>query len=339
MKNVLHLDLHALLPRFASLRLRDPARLARLRASIERQGQLVPVVAVPEADREGHWVLIDGYRRREALQCLGADRIWVDGWERSVDEALMLCLARAPDRPWEAIEEAALIEELARRHPLQAIAAQLGRDVSWVSRRLSLIKTLPEDLLEQVRAGRISLWAANRSLVPLARANAEHARTLMEKLAQEPLSTRELGRLYEHYEQAPRGQRQRLVENPQLFLKAAQSREEEAADKRLAAGPEGAWYHNLRVVSAILARLSGPVTTPFAPTQDSAELKRLAQTRVVSSSGWWGRTTSRFLRSSTKGTTRSAWTASRSASSGRSSDSTSSGSPCQCPVIGLIKKP
>jgi ParB/RepB/Spo0J family partition protein len=277
MENVLHLDLHALIPRFAALRLHDPARLGRLKASLERQGQLVPVVAVPEADKQGHWVLIDGYRRREALQSLGEDRIWVAAWERSVDEALMACLARAPDRAWEAIEEAALIEELARRHPLQAIAAQLGRDVSWVSRRLSLIKALPEDLLAQVRQGKLSLWAASRILVPLARANAEHARTLMEKLAQEPLSTRELKRLYERYEQAPRAQRQRLVENPTLFLKAVQTREEEAADKRLAAGPEGTWYHDLRVVSAILARLTGQVSTLFTPGQDVAERERLAQ--------------------------------------------------------------
>ena len=78
MENVLRLDLHALIPRFASLRLHDPSRLARLVASIEQRGQLMPVVAVPEADGDRHWVLIDGYRRREALQRLGADRIWVD---------------------------------------------------------------------------------------------------------------------------------------------------------------------------------------------------------------------------------------------------------------------
>jgi len=277
MENVLHLDLHALVPRFAALRLHDRARLGRLKASIERQGQLVPVVAVAEAGKEGHWVLIDGYRRREALQSLGEDRIWVDAWERSVDEALLACLARAPDRPWEAIEEAALIEELARRHTLRAIAEQLGRDVSWVSRRLSLIKALPEDLLAQVRQGRISRWAASRILVPLARANAEHARTLLEQLEQEPLSSRELKRLYERYEQAPRAQRQRLVENPGLFLKAVQSREEKVAEQPLAAGPEGAWYQDLRVLSAILSRLAGQVPTLFAPSQDATERERLLQ--------------------------------------------------------------
>ncbi len=280
MENVLHLDLHALIPRFAALRLHDPARLGRLKASIERQGQLVPVVAVPEAGKEGHWVLIDGYRRREALQSLGQDRIWVDAWERSVDEALMTCLGRAPDRAWEAIEEAALIEELARRHSLQTIARQLGRDVSWVSRRLSLLKALPEDLLEQVRHGRVSVWAATRILAPLARANSAHARALLAQLIQHPLSTRELKRLYAHYQQATQPQRERLVENPELFLRALESREQAAAGKRLAAGPEGAWCKDLAVVTQILKRLCRQVPTLFAPQQDPMECARLHEAFV-----------------------------------------------------------
>jgi ParB family chromosome partitioning protein len=277
MENVRHIDLHALIPRFAPLRLHDPARLAWLVASIERQGQLMPVVAVPAAERAGQWVLIDGYRRRAALARLKQDRIWVDVWAGSVDEALLTTLSRGPERAWEAIEEAALIAELSARHSLQAIARELGRDVSWVSRRLSLIKALPEDLLEAVRQGRISLWAATRILAPLARANSEHARTLLAKLAEQPLSTRELKRLYEQYCQATRVQRRRLVENPQLFLNALQSRQEATATKRLAAGPEGAWYQDLRVVSALLERLLGQVPTLFGPTQEAAERERLQQ--------------------------------------------------------------
>jgi len=277
MENVLRLDLHALIPRFAPLRVHDPSRLGRLVASIEQQGQLMPVVAVPEAGQQGHWVLIDGYRRREALQRLGQDRIWVDVWARSVDEALLASLARGPERAWEAIEEAALIAELSSRHSLQAIARELGRDVSWVSRRLSLLKALPEDLLAQVRQGRISLWAATRILAPLARANTEHARTLLAQLAHQPLSTRELKRLYEQYRQATKIQRQRLVENPALFVRAAQNREQQSADKRLAAGPEGAWCKDLAVLSAILKRLIGQVPILFAAKHDPSECERLHQ--------------------------------------------------------------
>jgi ParB/RepB/Spo0J family partition protein len=280
MENVLRLDLHALIPRFARLRLQEPAKLARLQRSIEQQGQLMPVVAVPEPGAEAQWVLIDGYRRREALQRLGADRIWVEVWQRSVDEALLACLARGPERAWEAIEEAALIAELAQRHSLQAIARALGRDVSWVSRRLSLLTVLPEEFLEELRQGRLSLWAATRILAPLARANSAHARTLLARLEEQPLATRALKRLYAQYQQANKSQRQRLVDNPQLFLQAVERRAEQSADRRLAAGPEGAWCKDLAVVARILKRLIGQVPALFAPQQAADERERLRQAFV-----------------------------------------------------------
>jgi ParB/RepB/Spo0J family partition protein len=277
MEEVRRVDVHALIPRFAPLRLHDAAGLGRLAASIERQGQLMPVVAVADPDRDRHWVLIDGYRRLEALRRLGADRIWVDIWARSVDEALLACLARGPERAWAAIEEAALIEELSNRHSLHTIARRLGRDVSWVSRRLGLIKALPEELLEQVREGRISLWAATRILAPLARANSEHARTLLEALAHQPLSTRELKRLYGQYREASKIQRARLVAHPTLFLQALERREQDRAERRLAEGPEGAWCQDLAVVGAILKRLRLLIPRLFAPSQDPHERARLAR--------------------------------------------------------------
>lgn len=273
----MRLDLHALIPRFAALRLHDPERLQSLTRSIERNGQLVPVIAVADKKDELRWVLIDGYRRREALQQVGMDLVWVDVWDRCVDEALLLCLARGPERAWEAIEEAALLQELATRYSLREIAQQIGRDVSWISRRLSLFKALPEDLLEGVRQGKISLWAATRILTPLARANPGHARILLAGLEQQPLSTRELKRLYDHYRQSNRAQRERLVENPGLFLQALQSKEEATDDKRLAEGPEGLWYQDLAVTGKILKRLLRQVPMLLTPQQEPIERKRLQQ--------------------------------------------------------------
>ncbi len=277
MKNVMHLDIHALSRRFATLRLNDPHRLESLRRSIEHNGQLVPVIAVPDEQADLHWVLIDGYRRLEALQQVGEDLVWVDVWDHPVDEALLLCLARGPERAWEAIEEAALLQELATRYSLREIARRIGRDVSWVSRRLNLFKALPEELLEAVRQGKLSVWAATRILAPLARANPTHARTLLASLELQPLSTRELKRLYEHYQQANRIQRARLVENPALFLQALQSQEEASDDKRLAEGPEGLWYKDLAVIGKLLKRLLGQVPTLFTPQQEPTERKRLKQ--------------------------------------------------------------
>ena len=58
---------------------------------------------------------------------------------------------------------------------------------------------------------------------------------------------------------------------------ALQSRQEATATNRLAAGPEGAGYQDLRVVSALIERLLGQVPTLFGPTQEAAERERLQQ--------------------------------------------------------------
>jgi ParB/RepB/Spo0J family partition protein len=277
MENILRLDLHLLVPRFAPLRLRDPERLARLTRSLRQHGQLMPVVVVHESDDPPRWVLIDGYRRVEALREIGEDLIWVDAWDRSVDEALLLCLARGPERGWEAIEEAALLHELANRFSQRELAQRIGRDVSWVNRRLNLFKALPEELLEAVRTGTLSVWAATRILAPLARANSDHARTLLAELEKTPLSTRELEQLFAHYQRTPGAGRERLVANPSLFAQSLDSRRQGAEDRRLAEGPEGAWCKDLVVTEKILKRLTALAPTLFSPQQDRRERERLQQ--------------------------------------------------------------
>ncbi|MCP3972412.1 MAG: ParB N-terminal domain-containing protein [Rhodobacteraceae bacterium] len=277
MENVLRLDLHFLNPRFAPLRLRDPERLACLTRSMRQHGQLMPVVVVPGSLDPPRWVLIDGYRRLEALREIGEDLLWVDAWDRPVDEALLLCLARGPERGWEAIEEAALLHELSNRYSLRELAQRIGCDVSWVSRRLNLFKALPEELLEAVRTGNLSVWAATRILAPLARANSAHARTLPGALEKTPLSTRELERLFAQYQRTPTAQRERLVANPDLFIQAIDSRRQAAEDKRLAEGPEGAWCKDLVVSEKILRRLTALAPTLFSPQQERRDTDRLQQ--------------------------------------------------------------
>lgn len=275
MKNILHLDCHQLIPRFADLRLRDPGRLTRLVESMRQHGQLVPVVAVPASADSQHWVLIDGYRRLEAVQAIGEDRIWVDAWECAVDEALLLCMAKGSERALEAIEEAALLQVLSERYSLRELARRMGRDSSWVSRRLNLFKALPDELLQAVRNGRLSVWAATRVMAPLARANSEHAHTLLRALEQTPLSTRELERLFAHYQTLPKIQRERLVAHPDLFVRTLEARQHALEDKRLAEGPEGAWFKDLGITANLLQRLTRLVPTLFA--QQAAEQRQHLQ--------------------------------------------------------------
>jgi ParB family transcriptional regulator, chromosome partitioning protein len=202
----LDLDLHRLDLRFAGSRLVEPQAVARIAQSIERCGQIVPciVVAVPGGASTGSdpRVLIDGYRRVAALRRLGRDTAWVEQWTCDLTEALLGVLARTQDRRFASIEEALLLRELVQGQGLSQhdLARCSGRDVSWVSRRLALLSALPDAALAAVRAGKLSSWAANRIVVPLARANTEHADRLLAELAVAPLSTRELQCWFEHYE-------------------------------------------------------------------------------------------------------------------------------------------
>ena len=128
-----------------------------------------------------------------------------------------------------------------------------------------------------MRTGKLSVWAATRILAPLARANSAHARTLLRELEKTPLSTRELERLFSQYQRAPKAQRERLVENPGLFVHALDSREQAAEDRRLAKGPEGAWCKDLVVTEKILKRLTALAPTLFFPQQERRDKDRLQQ--------------------------------------------------------------
>jgi ParB/RepB/Spo0J family partition protein len=269
-------DRHCLVLRFAHLRLGRAKALETLVRSIERDGQLTPVLAVAAPDHQ--WVLIDGYWRLEALRRCGQDTVRVDVWPGDIPTALVATLAQAQQRPWQSIEEAHLIHELhtAFGYSQHDIARQIGRDVSWVNRRLALIAALPEHLLEAVRQDQLSTWAATRILVPLARANTEHAGRLLAYLAQQPMSTRDLHTWFKHYQRAHRITRVRMVDNPGLFLDAVRAQQEAQQAKALQHGPEGGWLKDLRMITHILNRLRQQVPTLF----DSAQ--RLVDRRLLS---------------------------------------------------------
>jgi ParB family transcriptional regulator, chromosome partitioning protein len=261
----LELDLHRLDLRFAGSRLVEPRAVARLAQSIERCGQIVPCIAVAAPGGAGAeaLVLVDGYRRVAALRRLGRDTASVEQWACEPTEALLGVLARRQDRPFAIIEEALLLRELVQGLGLSQhdVAQRCGRDVSWVSRRLHLLSGLPDAALAAVRGGRLSSWAANRVVVPLARANTAHAEHLLAVLAGTPLTTRELLCWFEHYQRAPRTVREHMVSQPRLFLDTLRANEARHAGERLRDGPEGECLGDLRRLEALIARLRKRVAT------------------------------------------------------------------------------
>jgi ParB-like chromosome segregation protein Spo0J len=99
--------------------------------------------------------LIDGYARVRALRELGSDKVAACELAVSVEQALVLAHALASSRPRTALEEGWLLRELAESHgrDLRELAVMLDRSVSWVSRRLGLVRALPEKVQEAVGGG------------------------------------------------------------------------------------------------------------------------------------------------------------------------------------------
>ncbi len=264
------IDLHLLELRYAHIRVKNEARVRRLADSISRHGQLEAMLAVSSEDNQ--LILVDGYFRYAALKYLGKDT----GLARVVDEpesqTLYQLLILRGERQWEAIEEAGLIQELHRRfsYSLSEIGRQIGRDKSYVKRRMDLLESLPEEILSQVIAGTISTWAASRVLIPLARANPSDATRLAAHLEREPMSTRELQLFYEHYQKANRQVRERMLTHPALFIKSIQA---VAGNKN--ESPEEKWLHDAKVVCTILDRLRDKADTVFYPNQEQKLRRQL----------------------------------------------------------------
>ena len=284
LREVKEIEIAHLQLRYAHTRIHRPERVSSLASSIERFGQIIPVIAL----REGmdSFVLIDGYLRVKAVRRCRRDTVAAEIWECKEEEALVEVLARAHTRKWDLIEEAALLRELYHQYhlPQSRIASLLGRKQGWVSGRLALYDALSEDILELIRKGCISTWAATRVIAPIARAIPEHGKVLSESLTKEDLSTRDLALFFRHYQKANRKQRENMVLQPALFLKALRAREEATEAKGLKEGVEGKWLRELRWIAHRLRGLLKEVPTLFYSGQGNLD-RRILLTALEESQG------------------------------------------------------
>jgi ParB-like chromosome segregation protein Spo0J len=218
----MQIELHQLELRYQELRAVDPARRRQLLAAICEVGQQVPVVVVAAAGvaaTPARYVLIDGYARVFVLRSLRHDMVFATVWPMSEAEAL-IARFHLEGRARSTLEEAWLCEHLvtAETLTLAEIAQHMCRTKSWVSRRLGLHKVLWPELRTKIALGQIPPQAAMKSLLPLARANAAHARQLVDALGKHRISVRQLGRLYAAYRAADAVGRARLCASPLVFL-------------------------------------------------------------------------------------------------------------------------
>lgn len=217
----MELEFHQIARKYSNLRRSDRGIMTRLMASLATDGQLNPALVVRNQEGVCEYVLVDGYRRVTALESLGRDTVEAVELPLSESAALVYRFCQQHGRPRSAFEDGWLFRELLEVHGISQaeLARRLSRSESWISRRLSLVRELPETVQEQVRKGRLCDHGAMKYLTPLARAKRSDCERLSANLSGKKVTSRQMERLYYAWKKGDAEQRQRIVEHPQLFLK------------------------------------------------------------------------------------------------------------------------
>jgi ParB family chromosome partitioning protein len=215
----MQLEFHQLDLRWEHLRVREPHRQRQLLASLAESGQQTPIVVVVSKDNA--YLVIDGHKRIAALRQLGRDTVEATVWPMSEAEALLLSRSLRFSPQESALEQGWLLSELEERfgYPLDELARRFDRSISWVSRRLALVELLPEAIQRQVREGNITAQVAMKYLVPVARTSADDCERMAAAFVKHRCNTREAAQLYTAWREGSRVVRERILGEPELFLK------------------------------------------------------------------------------------------------------------------------
>jgi len=230
-ESLLQLKVEDIGEQYGRYRLHVPEAERAMAKSLERYGQLAPVVV---CRREERYELIDGFKRLGAARSLPSfgpltARV-MEADERTV-KAAIYGLNRAGGRTRE-LEEAWIIHALVREDGMSQIevAELLGRHKSWVCRRLALIERLGEKAREELRVGLLSPTAA-RQIVRLPQGNQSE---VLDASRREALSGAELAGVVELWLGCgDRKQQQYILAHPREALSQAKGVPLSGRDPRL----------------------------------------------------------------------------------------------------------
>ena len=217
----MQLEFHQLDLRWEHLRVREPHRQRQLPASPAESGQQMPIVVVVAKDHDERYLVIDGHKRIAALRQLGRDTVEATVWPMSEAEALLLSRSLRLSPQESALEQGWLLSEMEERfgYSLDELARRFDRSASWVSRRLALVELLPETVQRRVRDGNITAQAAMKYLVPVARISADDCERMAAIFVKHRCDTRQASQLYTAWREGSRVVRERILAEPELFLK------------------------------------------------------------------------------------------------------------------------
>jgi len=219
--------------RYRRYRLADAHAEQAMAQSLERWGQLAPVVV---CRREEQWQIVDGFKRLAAARVLDWPSLLVRSLatddERTV-KAAVYGLNRVGQHLQE-LEEAWLVQALVREDGLSQVetAELLGRHKSWVCRRLALLEKLSAEVRGELEVGVLPPSLARQLL----RLPVGNQAAVLAAARREALTAVEVQGLVDLWLSAAAGmQREHVLAQPRAALRLAQLRPCWHYDPRLSA--------------------------------------------------------------------------------------------------------
>jgi ParB-like chromosome segregation protein Spo0J len=208
---MLELPLLGIGERFSTLRIVNPEADCAILRSMERYGQITPVVVSKVVGNE--YQLLDGFKRLRGARALTMETL----------KARVMCLniragkAALMQLNWvgksiNSMEEALVVHSLFHEDSLSQveIATLLGRHKSWVCRRVALIDRLCDEGRDQIKLGLLPI-SMGRELIKLPRGNQD---ALLEAIRKHHLSYRETKKLVEELQARPEREHQTILQKP-----------------------------------------------------------------------------------------------------------------------------
>jgi len=235
------------------MRIMNMTRILQVEKSMRLHGQLQPVVA---RVHEGTYQLIDGFKRVYAAEDLMMETLQCLVLEIDLPQAKVLLLSyNRPHQSMEAWEEAMVLQDLQKTHSLdqRSLARLTGYSRSWVSRRLSLISKMDQEVSSDIMMGTLTSSHA-RALTRLPRGNqGEVARVI----AAYRLTSRQSDSLAEAFLKAKDEDQQRyILTHPEQILKKENEDQREPYDVRLSSYGNDLMQGSGYIIQAVQIMLS-----------------------------------------------------------------------------------
>jgi len=191
----------------SQMRVISMGRILQVEKSMRLHGQLQPVVA---RIHEGGIQLIDGFKRLYAAETLMIDTLYCQLLEVDENQAKVLLLSyNWSGRSLEPYEEALVLQDLLESHDMdqRQLSRLTGKSPSWVSRRLSLIGKLDQEIGADIRMG-VLTSSHGQALMRLPRGN---QLAIARVIQSHRLTSRQSNQLVDAYLEAEDEQSQQLL--------------------------------------------------------------------------------------------------------------------------------